>query len=200
MTETVNTNAHLLAVAESLASIMEKEHGVRPKVEPCYENIIRLIYQKDGERCGVSLHWDSYRKRISPSGIYPVRDRGEYSPHQYHSSDKPVTVNVSDSRDPHGAAKDIARRFLPSYWKAWEGMKQRAEADDAYNNNRQQTVIKLQEVGADTRLTSGGDVRFSAPGSIYGTVYDGSVRFDAMTVSADVALKILAIIQESRQD
>lgn len=170
------------------------------------------IWHKDGY--GLHLSSDRTGKRLVVSGEWPKDAKGEtYRPSSYsHSTDPQAPeITVSKDRPADQIAKDITRRFLPAYLRAWTAMKERARASDEYEAAKGSLIDRLavipgmrryqyphwgsrKEDRLDFSSGAGGPGRY-----VHGDVevFRDNVNIKVNGLDPDTAEKVLRLICES---
>jgi hypothetical protein len=158
-------------------------------------------YQKPPHDCGwigrivngkAEIHLRRNVDRVTVRGRYP----GDNLPW----STKPLKITVAWHRGADALAKEIRRRFLPTYLVLY-GQSQKAQREDeARLKQEDETKAKLLDSLSGT-LHRGRAIHFSGPGDSRGTaeVSGGSVRFELRGMSHEDACWLAAILQQHRQ-
>ena len=154
----------------------------------------------------VSLYWDSYRKHVSCSGRYPLRDGNQCSPSSWGAlryDETEPRIRFSPTRKPQALARDIERRLLAQYLPLYReclrlsGEHAAAEEDRDHYLKRYATAcggeirgetIHVFHEPDDAGNRVMGDVRVST---------DGSARFEVY-VPADMVERICQILGGAR--
>lgn len=159
-----------------------------------------------GER--LSLSYDSYRNRITASGVYGSKPNGGgmWMPrdHTYNTSD--VSIGVNPDRAPAVIAKEIARRLLPTYREYLGWYREDCARARTYDATTRATFDQLVAASggllrahqSNGRRDAGADLSAhlsDVAGVSYGSirVSGDSVRFELST-NAACALRLAAAL------
>lgn len=158
----------------------------------------RLVHT-DGH--GIRLSWS--RHRVEVSGIWPKS--GPHGAEKWPDYGKRPTITVADTKTSATIARDITNRFLPVYLPIWSEQVQRLNAELAYEQQTRETAARIaQATGQKVRTDHNGEPTAAIYLSGYHpyslTAQGDKVRFEAFSVPADIAEKILPFLKEQAHD
>lgn len=148
---------------------------------------------------GYGLHISSNRDgRLTVRADWPMDAKKQaYFPYNSEGQAKPITISLTKS--PMQIAKEISRRFLPRYVRAWLACKARAEAANCYVEAQKDHFTYLQEACPQLQKRTYSNEEGTGhihKGSIYGdvTCYKDSVNLTLHGLSIEQAYQILKIL------
>lgn len=164
----------------------------------------------DGMKIFISTGQENGKLHVH--GSWPNRDGDAYmSPRSwgavpYNAGSGECSINVGEERGPEAIARDIQRRFLPTYTATYAAcLQKKAEHDEYRDKLYQQALLIAKAAGLPRpeRLDSNSDYRLhldTAKHGCYGdvTVYNDSMNLKLSGVSVKKTERILAILRERR--
>lgn len=98
----------------------------------------RHFYLRKDDGRTICLHYDEWKKRIEVSGSDWPTSLGY--------NDSAPSIGVSASREGDAIARDIERRFLPSFNELWDKLKEKAEQEKQDKAGQEKTLAALAEL------------------------------------------------------
>jgi hypothetical protein len=148
-----------------------------------------------------TLHFTDFKGRLHISGC--INGLAKYMPYK---AVRP-SISADNRRTSTAIARDIQRRLLPEYRALLDTCAMRKLADDEYKAHKQALADKLCATGMARPLEWGSSdsIMLVDTDNIDGLdfkaqVNENSIRFEYLDLSADLALKVFAMLaRESEQ-
>jgi hypothetical protein len=198
--ETANTWAQLQTMAAGVAAAMG--YTVKPRPESNHGGYAEIV-GPDGR--GFSLNTAiglADRGKVHISGSFPDRLDGRQIWTVGYGKTRP-SINVSLSKSPAAVAKEIERRLMADYLPLLDECKKTLAQWTARRDSTAEVSAKLaKSIGGKVRTSDNptADARIDVPGVYVEVSVSGDrVRFDRLTVGADVAAQILALVVASER-
>jgi len=179
---------------DELLSILGPEWSLVEVMTEGYTGFRRLSH---AEGYGLSLQWPE-RDRVSISGTWPVDNARHMHIPSAHDSGQYSRITVNATRPAKAIAAEITRRLLPAYLPVYARMKAQAERANEYAALTARTKAALTDTGL-VRLghRDGDSIYPTADLGIYTMRPQGdTVRFEAFSVPAELAIAILKLANE----
>lgn len=163
-------------------------------LEPAEEHRASSTLTAPGEE-GYSLWLRWEKERISVHPHYPKDRHGRESfPPSY--DPQATTISLSSTRPPEVMAREIERRFMPDYIKAFTVQAQRVKQQDDFAARTVKTAETLKALcgGRDygrQHDDSGWTLNFPDSHLYTVSAHGASVRFEPFSVPVDVAVRII---------
>jgi hypothetical protein len=190
------TEAEKDQTIKALAAALGADWSVRPA--PDTGIATRTIVTGKGYGC--TLHWSTYPAgRIEVSGVWPSTADGRTTyPSQCYGMTSPG-ITVSAERPIKTLAAEIIRRFLPAYLPVYDKLAERAAGADDYAAKTKRTaaalLAALPGARAGARNHDDATVWLHDNHAHSVTAQGDSVRFEAFSCPADVAIKVLQLLR-----
>ncbi len=170
--------------------------AVEPKREDCNHGWQTLVLA-DGSR--VCLHLNTWDEKVSVSGSWPKDHTGAVvTPRDFlRHGEQAINIHVGAGRDPEAAAKDIKRRFIPTFTQQYAGCLARIADRLAYANKTAQNTERLAAaIGAQAEKsrTGEGSIYPHLPGIYRIAVAGDSATFEARSLRIDQAEQVLRLL------